>query len=235
MPAIEAILFDKDGTLVDFEATWGPTYLAAAERLFGGDAEAVSRALRDGGMTADGSFAPGTLLAAGSYEEIAADWAARLDGVDTGAALSIITPLFQEGAVANAKPIVDIAALFADLASLGFRIGVATNDSEVSARKTMECLAAKVEFVVGCDSGYGGKPDPGMFNAFCAALGLTPGTVAMVGDNVHDLEMGRRGGAGLLIGVLSGASGEADLAPHADHVVADVGYLADLLGPRTEP
>ena len=28
MPAIEAILFDKDGTLVDFEATWGPTYLA---------------------------------------------------------------------------------------------------------------------------------------------------------------------------------------------------------------
>jgi len=231
---IKAILFDKDGTLVDFEATWGPTYTMAAERIFEDDADACAEALRAGGMTRDGRFEPGSLLAAGSYEEIAADWALRHGAITAQAALAIITPLFQQGAVANALPIVDIAAMFADLKSLGYRIGVATNDSEVSARETMVRLgvADAVEFVVGCDSGHGGKPDPGMFDAFCRALDIAPESVAMIGDNVHDLEMGRRGGAGLRVGVLSGASGEADLAPHADHVIADVAALAGLLGHR---
>ena len=30
---IEAVLFDKDGTLVDLLATWLPTYRAATDRL----------------------------------------------------------------------------------------------------------------------------------------------------------------------------------------------------------
>jgi phosphoglycolate phosphatase len=51
----------------------------------------------------------------------------------------------------------------------------------------------------------------------------------VVGDNMHDLEMGRGAGAGLLVGVLTGTSGEADLAPLADHVIADITLLSALL------
>ena len=32
-PAIRGVLFDKDGTLLDFEATWPPAYAAVAEAL----------------------------------------------------------------------------------------------------------------------------------------------------------------------------------------------------------
>ncbi len=232
MAEIKAVLFDKDGTLVDFDATWRPTYMAVAHEIFAGDPGLIRHVLEAGGMTADGHFAPGSLLAAGSYAEIAKAWAALAPDLPADGALRRITPLLEGGAIANAEPLVDIEKLFTELRAAGYRLGVATNDTEASARGTMARLAggAPVDFVAGCDSGHGGKPEPGMLLAFCDAIGLVPGHVAMVGDNVHDLEMGRRGGAGLRIGVLSGSSALADLEPHADHVIANVGELPRLLG-----
>ena len=49
----------------------------------------------------------------------------------------------------------------------------------------------------------------------------------MVGDNRHDLEMARAGGAGLAVGVLSGTGTRETLAPMAD-VILD--SIADLPG-----
>ncbi len=234
MRHIEAILFDKDGTLVDFEATWGPTYQETALALFDGDTELVDRALRSGGLRDDGRFEPGSLLAAASNHEIAENWTAYRPDLSADAIYAVIAPLFESGAVANAKPIVDLPTLFGELRGMGYRLGVATNDTEGSARRTMERIAGAdaLDFVVGFDSGHGGKPQPGMFNAFCGAVGVAPGAVAVIGDNLHDLEMGRRGGAGALIGVLSGGSMKAQLQPPADHVLDHVGELAALLNGR---
>ncbi len=81
------------------------------------------------------------------------------------------------------------------------------------------------EFRVGCDSGFGGKPDPRMVLAFCAALGVPPSAVAVVGDAAHDLIMGRAAGVGLTVGVLAGTSGREDLEPYADRIVDELGDL----------
>ena len=62
---------------------------------------------------------------------------------------------------------------------------------------------------------------------------LAPAAVAVVGDSFHDLEMGRRAGAGLRIGVLSGASGHADLAPAAECFDAFGGDCQDQHGHGT--
>jgi phosphoglycolate phosphatase len=51
----------------------------------------------------------------------------------------------------------------------------------------------------------------------------------MVGDNTHDLEMGRAAGAGLVVGVLTGSSKTPDLAPLADLVLPDITGLLDLI------
>jgi phosphoglycolate phosphatase-like HAD superfamily hydrolase len=40
---LRAILFDKDGTLVDFHATWGAATYAAMERMTAGDADKLAR------------------------------------------------------------------------------------------------------------------------------------------------------------------------------------------------
>jgi phosphoglycolate phosphatase len=51
----------------------------------------------------------------------------------------------------------------------------------------------------------------------------------MVGDNRHDLEMARAGGAGLAIGVLSGTGTLETLAPIADVVLDSVADLPGFL------
>jgi phosphoglycolate phosphatase len=50
----------------------------------------------------------------------------------------------------------------------------------------------------------------------------------MVGDNTHDLEMAHAAGAGLAIGVLSGNSTRAELAPRADIIVDSIADLPGL-------
>ena len=46
---VRAILFDKDGTLLDFEATWGALFEALALDLAGGDEKRAAAMLLAGG------------------------------------------------------------------------------------------------------------------------------------------------------------------------------------------
>ena len=76
-----------------------------------------------------------------------------------------------------------------------------------------------------------GRPAPDMVLGAMQRLGVgDPGSVAVVGDTVSDLEAGAAAGAGAVVGVLSGAHDEATLsaAPHTA-IIADVtGLLAVL-------
>ncbi len=69
-----------------------------------------------------------------------------------------------------------------------------------------------------------------MVLGFCAATGLAPVQVAVVGDNNHDLHMGINAGAGLKVGVLSGTGSRETLTAHADAVLADITALEAVLG-----
>ena len=51
----------------------------------------------------------------------------------------------------------------------------------------------------------------------------------MIGDSTHDLDSGRAAGMAT-VGVLTGLATRADLAPHADVVLADIGALPAWLG-----
>ena len=59
----------------------------------------------------------------------------------------------------------------------------------------------------------------------CDELDIPPARVVVVGDAVADLQMGRTAGAGLVVGVLSGLSSAALLAPYADAVIDSVADL----------
>ncbi|MGM0586183.1 MAG: HAD family hydrolase, partial [Pseudomonadota bacterium] len=84
-------------------------------------------------------------------------------------------------------------------------------------------------FVAGYDSGHGVKPQAGMAQGFMRRYGLTPGEVAVVGDNLHDMEMGRAAGCALRVGVLTGTATREELAEAADHVIESIDRLEALL------
>ncbi|SDF49846.1 phosphoglycolate phosphatase [Limimonas halophila] len=235
-PTIRGLLFDKDGTLIDFQATWVPLNVQAADVAAKGDPALRARLLEIGGYDAEtGRVTGASLLAQADTREVAEAWvdAGAPFGVDELAAA--MDRIFQAG-MHDAVPVTNIAELFRRLWARGLHLGIATSDSEAAIAASLAGFGVSGERVhaYGYDSGHGSKPDPGMVHAFCAATGLDPAQVAMVGDNLHDIHAGQAAGCGLTVGVRTGTGGP-ELADAADFVIADIGELEALLGDRIPP
>jgi phosphoglycolate phosphatase len=226
--AIRGILFDKDGTLIDYWATWVPINREAALYAAQGDASLARELLRLGGHDPDTDrVVPGSPLAAGGIDDIARAFAEH-PAVHYSPALSGgIERIFCSGGAIHSKLIAGAMAALADLKARGFRLGVATNDSVAGLEASLapHDVLPLLDFAAGCDSGFGAKPGPGMVLAFGEAIGALPSQIAVVGDAIHDLAMGRAAGAGLTVGVLSGTSGREDLEMGADVILDSIAGL----------
>lgn len=232
MPAsarIRGILFDKDGTLLDFEATWRGFVAEMLEALAPGDAPLQARLAELAGFEPEtGRFRPGSPIVAGSTAEVAALLAPHLPGRTPADIEAEANARAAQAAVRGPAPAApDLPALLASLRARGLALGIATHDSESAARSHMRALAAEAHFgfVAGYDSGHGLKPGPGMVQAFARHAGLATAEVAMVGDSLHDLHAGRAAGAGLVVAVLTGPAEAEELAPHADLVLPSIADL----------
>lgn len=229
---IRGVLFDKDGTLFDFTATWRAYVFELLEVLAPGDSALQARLGADVGFDHDsGAFTPGSLIVAGATGDIAQAWAQRLPAWSPA---RIVAAADARALSATLSPSADLAALTATLRGMGCVLGVATHDTEAAAidQLTREGVLEQFAFVAGYDSGHGLKPGPGMVQAFCAATGLDAAEVAMIGDSIHDLGAGRSAGAGLVVGVLTGPAPESTLAPLADVVLPSIAALPACLTRR---
>ncbi|MFN3723811.1 MAG: HAD family hydrolase [Paracoccaceae bacterium] len=227
---IDGVIFDKDGTLFDFRRSWG----GWAEMLIGqiaqDQAHATQLAQAIGYDLHSGSFAPDSPVIAGTAQDVAQALVPHLPGQDaTGVADRINAAAAQAAMV----PAVPLRPLLETLRAKGLRLGLATNDTEVPARAHLAAhgLTDLFDFIAGYDSGHGAKPGPGMCLAFARQTGLDPARVAMVGDSLHDLHAGRAAGM-VCIAVLTGIATQADLAPHADVVLPDIGGIPQWLAGR---
>ncbi|MGF1659168.1 MAG: HAD family hydrolase [Rubrimonas sp.] len=230
---IRGVLFDKDGTLFDFAATWRAAVEALLDALAPGDA---ALRLRLGGAIGydphSGRFAAGSPCVAGSGRQVAEALAAHLPGADPRAleaqALAAEAGLGEATLTPAAE---DLGGLLGGLRRRGLRLGVATHDSESAARRHLRAAGvhAHFDFVAGYDSGHGLKPGPGMVFAFAEATGLAPAEIAMVGDSLHDLGAARAAGAALAIGVLTGPADEEELGALADIVLPSIAAIPALL------
>ncbi len=220
---IDGVIFDKDGTLFDFRASWGgwARHLLADLGRDAAHARAMGAAM--GFDVETGAFAAESPVIAATAADIAACLLPHLPGRTHG---QVMDEIDARAATAAMAPAVPLRPLLAALKARGLRVGLATNDTEAPARAHLAAhdITEFFDFVAGYDSGYGPKPGPGMCAAFAARFGLDPARVAMVGDSRHDLEAGRAAGM-RAVAVLTGVAGAVELAPHADVVLADIGAL----------
>ncbi|WP_271273069.1 HAD family hydrolase [Aliamphritea hakodatensis] len=232
MTQYKGLLFDKDGTLIDFMASWLPLIHEASKKMAGGDEQTAAEMLAATGYDAEQDIIlGGSVLAAASNREIAEHWAPFIKRPLDDALVDELNTIFQQGSTEHSVPVTDLGALFDLFRARGLKLGIATSDSEQGIHSSLGRFNVldKLDFICGYDTGHGIKPGAGMVNGFCAETGLKPEEVIVVGDNLHDIEMARNAEAGMAIGVLTGTSSAQLLGEHADHVLNNINEIPALL------
>lgn len=224
MTRITAALFDKDGTLFDFHATWSAWCRKIILAEAGDDPVLAGRlAYKLGYDLETGAFSSDSIVIGHTTGEVAEAILPLLPDTDFA---SLMQRLNQAGVAAPQAPATDLVALVAALRARDLRIGVATNDSEAPARAHLSQagVGEAFDFIAGYDSGYGGKPAPGQLLAFAQAFDIDPKNCIMVGDSLHDLHAAQAAGM-IPVAVLTGIATADVLAPHAAVVLPSVADL----------
>jgi phosphoglycolate phosphatase len=230
------IIFDKDGTLLDFQAMWGGWAADLAERL----AEVSQRPIAPhllselGYDPLTGAVNPHGRLAHAPMVEVrrlCADILRQAGLAETAVAEIIQQHWRPPDPATTAVPLTDLPRLFAALQAAGLQIAVATSDYRAAAVASLESLGAAgyVAAVVGADEDVAPKPSPEMIERLCRQLAVDPAQTIMVGDTPADMQMGRAAGVGLTVGLLSGSSERPHLQPWADLILDNAADLLPLL------
>jgi phosphoglycolate phosphatase len=237
LDGIELMIFDKDGTLIEFHLMWG----GWTERLADDLESSTGLALRAGlyallGVDpASGRVLAHGLMAATPMSRIRDAVIAYVGDAGAGreAAEAAVTRAWDApDPVALAEPVTDLRALFGRLRRRVPTFAVATSDDRGPTERTLAALGVAGEFAAtSCaDDGHPNKPAPDPVLRICERLGIPPERAAVVGDSPADLRMGRAAGAGRVVGVLSGVGDRAILEPLADVVLDSIEALAPAQG-----
>jgi phosphoglycolate phosphatase len=232
LEGVDLLVFDKDGTLIDFHAMWGGWVLDLAtdlDRLTGIELSDDLRAVL-GVDRATGMVDPHGLLAATPMARIRSHVvdAVVARGVPRRRAEAAVADAWRApDPVGLARPLADLPRLFASLRRRVAHLAIATSDDRVPTERTLDALGIRglISGLVCADDGIPVKPSPAAILRLCSDVGVAADRTAVVGDAVADLRMGRAAGARRVIGVLSGVGDRAALEAVADVVLPSIGDL----------
>lgn len=228
---IEAIIFDKDGTLFDFQATWGAWCTGMIEVEAAGD-QALGSRIADvlGYDPVSRRFQPDSVIA--EPTEVLAERLLPL--LPRARKAEVIARMNQRAAAAPQIEAAPLRSLLTSLADQGVRLGLATNDVAASTRAHLR--ASRVEDLFDCivclDSGWGAKPQPGQLLAIARALNVKPDHCVMVGDSLHDLHAARAAGM-RAVAVLTGLTARETLETVAEVVLGSIKDLPDWIAAQS--
>jgi phosphoglycolate phosphatase len=232
LDGIDLVIFDKDGTLIEFGSMWSGWAVTLAGALRTATGRPIEAQLFEmlGYDPVARTVLPGGGLAAtpmARLRERTRDVLVEAGLGEAEAERALATAWHAPDPVGLAHPLADLHALFRRLRDRGRLIAIATSDDRAPTVRTLAALGVSdaIAAIVCADDGVPVKPAPDMVRHLCAAVGVAPARTAVVGDSAADLRMGRAAGARLLVAVLTGVGTRADLEPLADVVVGSVEAL----------
>ncbi len=224
---IQAVLFDKDGTLADAESflkSLGHKRSRLVDAKVPGVQEPLLMAfglggnqLDSAGLLAVGSRRENEIVAAAYVAETGRSWTEALEIASTAFAeadqylprKADHTPLFAGG-----------LDLLKSLTAANLKLGILSADTTENVQDFVRKyqLEPLIHLSMGADEGPS-KPDPRLFQQACAALGVVPAGTLMIGDAAADAIMAHAAGAAGCVGVTWGWAGPPPLAS-ADIAIA---------------
>lgn len=234
----DAIIFDKDGTLIDFDAFW----VTVSCKAIGDVLKELGRedipireilaalGVHNGVTDIDG------VLRKGTYEQIGQivygilnEYACNLSC--DKAVRSVIDAYNRNSDAGEVKPTCpDLAKILTELKKQNKKLAVVTTDNEGITHKCLKKLGIEKLFdkIYTDDGTTPVKPDPYCAYDFCKLTGVRRERAVMIGDTINDVNFAKNAGIAV-IGVAKTHQNRALLAPYADTVISDLSCLPDIL------
>lgn len=248
---IDLVVFDKDGTLVDFDRLWAGKLIAAIRAVTRAMADDSARQALEQALCATLGIDPAAMrvipespLAVATLPKLTLACAVVLhqQGQPWHAAETLARERFQPvieqpPQPEDLAPIGDLVQLMTALTEAGCRIAIFTSDDRRATEVSLPLLGIDgvVSDMVCGDDAVPGKPSGEGLLHLSRALGVDPSRMLMIGDSVTDMRAAEAAGVGWRIAVTSGTGEPAALASAADTVVPTIHALGAAASVRDQP
>lgn len=250
---IDGILFDKDGTLLDFVGFWGRWSEVALNsfneglkerglKLIPSDEIPVLWGTRHDSEGHVNGYDRKGALAMGTISELLAimAWQGYRRGLSWGEAM-VLARGCKEAADESlerehpARPLPGVMDFLQQCRDCGLPMGIVTADETKAAELHLEWMGIRHLFdvVIGADRVERSKPFPDMLLLACLEMRLEPSRSAIIGDTNGDMAMGKAAGVAVAVGVVIGAEQDEVELTDADICVAEYSQMR-LAGQRNE-
>jgi phosphoglycolate phosphatase len=211
---IRFAVFDLDGTLVDSRRDL---------------ADAANRLIRKLGGEPLSEQAVTSMVGEGAAVLVRRVLAAAGLDPESPGALAQFLDLYDERLLRHTRPYDGTEAMLAAL-SARMRLAVLTNKPQAHTERVLRGLGLSRFFqdVIGGDTPFGRKPDPGGLSELARRAGVPLAATALIGDSPIDLETARRAGSQAVL-VSYGFGYRGDDLRDGEHVVSSPAELARLL------
>jgi phosphoglycolate phosphatase len=226
---VDAIAFDKDGTLIDLDAAWGLAARAWVETAAAGNAILMADLAARMGLDLDrnhlvggGLFAVGTVrqLYQITMEVLAEHGVADVTSIaDAARAMSA-----KVGKKGNLVALGDVVGAMRALDRAGFKLAIVSSDDRKAINAAIDALGigSLMSTIVSGDQGLDPKPSPDALLWAAKSLLVDPSHMLYVGDSWVDAEAGRaaRVAGTVLVGEVAPEVAElaAVVVPAIDHL-----------------
>lgn len=220
--AVQAIIFDLDGTLVD-----SADDLRASLNLMLDDLGLRPLDANEiNGMIGDGvpKLVERALVAAGG------------DVNQKSVLVARFLKIYEDNAAVHTRSYPGVVETLEALRQREFRLAVVTNKPVIATERILRALSLADYFsvVIGGDSLPQRKPDPAQMLEASRQLGVEAGQLLVVGDNIHDVEAAHAAGI-RCIAVTYGYHHRPPPEFNADHLIDRFGELLPLVVNSTTP
>ena len=242
---VGAVLFDKDGTIIDAHHYWSLMirYRAEAVAEFvgsDGSRDENGRSMVDLLMSAMGIDGTGRRLrpegpvGVKKRSEIASIVGEAVRGAGGRMADSEVENRFAEvdrRTAANMDPLLrllpGVRGVLTSLGEAQVRVGLVTTDLTDRAEHAMRVLGINrlIDVTLGADAVAATKPAPDLALHALDRVGIAPMSAAVVGDHPVDIQMATAAGCGAAIGVLTGLADRPAFESENCEILQDLTHL----------
>ena len=236
--SIKAVIFDKDGTLMDFESFWVTVSEYAIDEILKRTRcttvtrEAVLKSLdvENGIANINGILAqaPFPVMGRAIRDCLLGGGCTLTESEITATTIDAYHGNTDKGVVSPACE--DIEGVLKGLKQKGMRLAVITTDDPVDTEFCLNKLGVYGLFdeIYTDDGVLPPKPDPFCLKLFAEKYGLEKDEILMVGDTLNDVRFAENSGI-RVVGVAKALQNRAILEEHIDVVVDDISFIPDIV------